>query len=52
VLERLVTRVGVDQLEHVPAILVVEVVVDALFLHEAAHEVEVGLAVLDTVGAL
>jgi len=49
VLERLVPGVGVDHLHGVAAVLVVEVVVDALLLHETAHEVEVGLAVLNAV---
>src|SRR5690606_9108288 len=40
---------GVGEDEGVLAVLVLEVVVDPLGLHQAADEVEVGLAVLDAV---
>ena len=41
---------GVRQHQGVLAVLVLEVVVDTLFFHQAADEVEVGLAVLGAVG--
>src|SRR5206468_1407824 len=47
--ELLVTGIGVDQLERVLAVAVLEVVVDAFFFHEAAHEIEVGLPILHAV---
>ena len=52
VLQRFVARVRIHELEHVTAVSVFQVVVDALLFHQAADEVEVCLPVLDAILAL